>query len=262
MPRVYSTQATPAAGSCCRLRTGTRQTRTPRTKLLTKESTILNHGKHTIKIVIQDVGDDDIDSAVFIPTGGFKAFTFVKGDYNLDGSVDSADYVVWSKNRGKTNAKVTDGDGDADTVVDDDDYYVWRTNYGKTGNKDKSADFNRDGVVDNFDYDIWIENYPTLTCAGRFDGDANGDGRVDLDDEAILVDQGGFWRPPPREDWDTTSSASTDDEEIGVTDQITAAVDSTVKAVAAVFIPEDGDADGDGDSLDEDDLKILDELLM
>jgi autotransporter-associated beta strand protein len=51
------------------------------------------------------------------------------GDYNFNGAVDAADYVVWIRAVG-TNNFAADGDGDG--VVDNDDYVVWQANFGKT----------------------------------------------------------------------------------------------------------------------------------
>jgi autotransporter-associated beta strand protein len=50
------------------------------------------------------------------------------GDYNGDGVVDTADYVVWRKAFGQLGA-VADGNGDG--RVDDADYMVWRGNLGR-----------------------------------------------------------------------------------------------------------------------------------
>ena len=47
----------------------------------------------------------------------------VTGDYNANGTVDAADYVLWRK--GDIAA-----DGNGDTVVDQADYDVWRANFG------------------------------------------------------------------------------------------------------------------------------------
>jgi hypothetical protein len=72
-------------------------------------------------------------------TGGFFDFEFtqtdvppgLQGDYNGNGTVDAADYVVWRKSVGQTGAGLpADGDGDLD--VDDADYGVWRANFGET----------------------------------------------------------------------------------------------------------------------------------
>ena len=57
-------------------------------------------------------------------------FTLV-GDYNLNGTVDAADYVVWRKTLGTSGVPVYSGaDGDGDGMVDPDDYGVWRAHFG------------------------------------------------------------------------------------------------------------------------------------
>src|SRR5262249_132738 len=53
------------------------------------------------------------------------------GDYNKDGTVDAADYVVWRHSVGQTGA-VLAADGDQDYQVDADDYNVWRAHFGQT----------------------------------------------------------------------------------------------------------------------------------
>ena len=52
----------------------------------------------------------------------------VLGDYNLNGTVDAADYVAWRILLG-SNTLVADGSGNG--VVDQADYDVWRANFGK-----------------------------------------------------------------------------------------------------------------------------------
>jgi hypothetical protein len=51
-----------------------------------------------------------------------SAITMLAGDFNEDGRVDAADYVVWRK---------TDGTQD--------EYNTWRTNFGRTAGGDGSA---------------------------------------------------------------------------------------------------------------------------
>jgi autotransporter-associated beta strand protein len=65
-------------------------------------------------------------------TGILNVTTFVApplwGDYNEDGMVDSADYVVWRDSIGQEAALPND-----DTVgVDEDDYERWKTNFGNS----------------------------------------------------------------------------------------------------------------------------------
>jgi alpha-tubulin suppressor-like RCC1 family protein len=52
------------------------------------------------------------------------------GDYNNDGAVDGADYVMWRKTGGQTGAGLA-ADGDQDHQIDSDDYNVWRGNFGQ-----------------------------------------------------------------------------------------------------------------------------------
>jgi hypothetical protein len=54
----------------------------------------------------------------------------VLGDYNLNGTVDAADYVVWRKTLGQTGSGLV-ADGDGDGMIDPGDYDVWRTNFGR-----------------------------------------------------------------------------------------------------------------------------------
>jgi hypothetical protein len=52
------------------------------------------------------------------------------GDYDADGVVDSADYVVWRKALGQTGSNLP-ADGDGNHQVDDNDYEVWRAHFGQ-----------------------------------------------------------------------------------------------------------------------------------
>jgi predicted outer membrane repeat protein len=53
------------------------------------------------------------------------------GDYNQNGTVDAADYVVWRKTFGTSVIDYTIADGDGDGVVDSDDHGVWRRNFAR-----------------------------------------------------------------------------------------------------------------------------------
>jgi hypothetical protein len=53
------------------------------------------------------------------------------GDYNDNGVVDAADYVVWRDSLGLSGPNLA-ADGDGDTQVDNDDYLLWRSNFGKS----------------------------------------------------------------------------------------------------------------------------------
>ena len=55
---------------------------------------------------------------------------FLAGDYNGNGTVDAADYVMWRKNLGSNTSLLND-----DTPgVSQDDYTRWRTHFGQTSN--------------------------------------------------------------------------------------------------------------------------------
>ena len=50
------------------------------------------------------------------------------GDYNGNGRVDAADFVLWRKTLGSTTDLRADGDGDLS--IGNGDYTVWRQNFG------------------------------------------------------------------------------------------------------------------------------------
>jgi hypothetical protein len=52
------------------------------------------------------------------------------GDYNADGSVDAADYIVWRKAMSPSGGVRADGNGDG--IVDTADYDVWRSQFGSS----------------------------------------------------------------------------------------------------------------------------------
>jgi hypothetical protein len=54
------------------------------------------------------------------------------GDYNLDGTVNAADYTVWRNSLGQEVSKYSGADGDGSGVIDAGDYGVWKMNFGNT----------------------------------------------------------------------------------------------------------------------------------
>ena len=160
----------------------------PRTS---ETSTALSPGSYTVKIVIHDVKDAIVDSALFLQGNSLKLFPLNPGDYNGDGCVDEMDFVVLSQHFGQTPATFFDGDGNGDCIIDIADYTVWRDHCGESGNADFSADFNRDGCVDGDDFLILQGHYGMQHCASRFEGDANGDGAVDGSDLDVWREQFG-----------------------------------------------------------------------
>lgn len=57
--------------------------------------------------------------------------TALAGDYNGNGTVDAADYVVWRNTAGQTGTGLP-ADGNGNNSVDAGDYNVWRARFGQT----------------------------------------------------------------------------------------------------------------------------------
>jgi hypothetical protein len=51
------------------------------------------------------------------------------GDFNADGIVDAADYVVWRDSAGSTGSGLA-ADADGDNLVSQSDYEIWKANFG------------------------------------------------------------------------------------------------------------------------------------
>jgi T5SS/PEP-CTERM-associated repeat protein len=80
------------------------------------------------------------------------------GDYNNNGNVDAADYIVWRRSFGQAGAGLP-ADGDGNGIVDQDDFGVWRANFGAVytvGSENAAA------LVPE-PYSVWL----MLTCVGR-----------------------------------------------------------------------------------------------
>lgn len=75
-------------------------------------------------------------SAVLQATG---ITALVDGDYNGDGGVDAADYVVWRKMVGGINLAA---DGNRDGAIDNLDYDVWRAHFGQIAGSGAGATMN------------------------------------------------------------------------------------------------------------------------
>jgi hypothetical protein len=63
---------------------------------------------------------------------GFIVDVGLTGDYNLNGVVDAADYVVWRNTLGTTGPLYAGADSSGNGIVDQADYLIWRANFGKT----------------------------------------------------------------------------------------------------------------------------------
>jgi hypothetical protein len=66
-------------------------------------------------------------------------FAVLPGDYNGDGVVAAADYVVWRTAYGQQVPHWSGADGNGDGIVDDDDFQVWTAGYGSTAGSGAAA---------------------------------------------------------------------------------------------------------------------------
>jgi hypothetical protein len=55
-----------------------------------------------------------------------------RGDYNVDGVVDAADYLVWRNTTGTTVQPLSGADGNGDGMINVLDYIVWKNFFGMT----------------------------------------------------------------------------------------------------------------------------------
>lgn len=73
------------------------------------------------------IADGGLISLLYNPFGG-PGSPPIPGDYNVDGKVDSLDFILW-RNTLNSTVKLA-ADGDFDGVIDQDDYFIWRANFG------------------------------------------------------------------------------------------------------------------------------------
>jgi hypothetical protein len=69
------------------------------------------------------------------------AATVLAGDYNRNGVVDAADYVLYRKTLGQTGTTLA-ADGNNNGQIDSGDYVVWRTHFGQTFGSGSGANAN------------------------------------------------------------------------------------------------------------------------
>jgi mannan endo-1,4-beta-mannosidase len=84
------------------------------------------------------LNDDDIITLNELPTMPWGNSAAIAGDFNNDGSVDAADYVVWRKSLGQALTNLA-ADGDLNGKIDGADYAIWRSQFGRTANGGAAA---------------------------------------------------------------------------------------------------------------------------
>lgn len=76
---------------------------------------------------------DQLSQAIPVHGSGLYLITSASelpGDFNNDGTVDAADYVVWRKSLGSTTLLAADGDGNRQVGYED--YEMWRSHFGES----------------------------------------------------------------------------------------------------------------------------------
>jgi hypothetical protein len=67
------------------------------------------------------------------PSGEIRGFlSYVPGDFNDNGVVDAADYVLWRNTLGDVGEGLH-ADANNDDIITGDDYTIWRENFGRAG---------------------------------------------------------------------------------------------------------------------------------
>lgn len=75
--------------------------------------------------------DLDVYNGTFLQLIQQYSPNYSNGDYNNNGIVDAADYVLWRNTMGNSVNPGIGADGDASGIIDAGDYTIWRTNFGK-----------------------------------------------------------------------------------------------------------------------------------
>lgn len=64
--------------------------------------------------------------------------SLLTGDYNRNGTVDTADYTIWRDTLGQTGSGLT-ADGNGNNQIDAGDYSVWKVHFGQTAGSGSNA---------------------------------------------------------------------------------------------------------------------------
>jgi hypothetical protein len=81
---------------------------------------------------VRVAGTNDSIQLYQLELSSSSAVQLLAGDYNLDGKVDSSDYVVWRNTLGQLGPALA-ADGNGNGIVDGGDYALWRSNFGSFG---------------------------------------------------------------------------------------------------------------------------------
>jgi hypothetical protein len=84
-------------------------------------------GDHDLELEFVIAGEEPPRMGIVI----YESFGLA-GDYNANGIVDAADYILWRNTIGQNVAAFSGADGDGNGTVDEADYEFWRARYGNT----------------------------------------------------------------------------------------------------------------------------------
>jgi hypothetical protein len=110
----------------------------------------------------------------------FRAEEALAGDYNRDGSVDAADYVVWRKTLGETSPNL---DPDTFKVISLGNMAANGAVSGNCGHNTPNCE-----VIDELDYEVWRANFGrTVSTSGSGGGVGSGSASVPEPASAALA---------------------------------------------------------------------------
>ena len=92
-------------------------------------------GRDNVYVVNVQASDGtfaSLQQIVVTVTNLLEAFA---GDYNRNGIVDTADYVVWRNTLGQTVPPLSGADGSGNGLVGFEDYNIWQSNFGRTSGR-------------------------------------------------------------------------------------------------------------------------------
>ena len=89
------------------------------------------HQRHVLAAAVADLPGGLTWNTSLLNTTGVISVGGAIGDYNLNSTVDAADYVVFRKTAGQTGIGLA-ADSNFNNQIDDGDYNAWRANFGQT----------------------------------------------------------------------------------------------------------------------------------
>jgi hypothetical protein len=87
------------------------------------------YGQYIVTVLVTDAGSGRTRQQGY---GIVVNDVSLAGDYNANGVVDAADYVIWHKSLDQNVTPSTGADGSGNGIVDQADYLIWRANFGTT----------------------------------------------------------------------------------------------------------------------------------